>query len=263
LLRQKTPIAAPKKTTDPRHSAWGSRLILHLSPLPKTRIPETAQNAPPPPSRRRDHHYTKCATSRQHRTPMGPLHLPAHTDQVSHHNRNSQGNITSRSPPLLPTEMVSRRGTPKKGTTLKTPLRHVHSGTRFSPWKLVLQGRVNPQWCPQQGERRPKGATTIATDSGDFHSQYHLCCTFSTTPLPGEARYSLRHHHGTTSMHLPTPRPEWCGPTSPSRRRKGAPPAEDVYCLYGGAPRPTSIQPQGTEQAGPGVPLWSPVHSIG
>jgi hypothetical protein len=149
---------------------------------------------------------------------MGPLHLPAHTDQVPHHNRNSQGNITSRSPPLLPTEMVSRRGTPKKGTTLKTPLRHVHSGTRFSPWKLVLQGRVNPQWCPQQGERRPKGATTIATDSGDFHSQYHLCCTFSTTPLPGEARYSLRHHHGTTSMHLPTPPPDQSGADQHHRR---------------------------------------------
>jgi hypothetical protein len=33
-------------------------------------------------------------------TPMGPLHLPANTDQAHHHSRNTQGNSTNQPPPL-------------------------------------------------------------------------------------------------------------------------------------------------------------------
>jgi hypothetical protein len=45
--------------------------------------------------------------------------------------------------------------------------------TGFSPWNPVLQENGNPQWCPQQGERRPKGAATITTDSGGLHPELH------------------------------------------------------------------------------------------
>jgi hypothetical protein len=51
LLQQKSLVAAPMKTTDPSHSAWGPRLIIRLTTPPRTRIPETALEAPPLPSR--------------------------------------------------------------------------------------------------------------------------------------------------------------------------------------------------------------------
>jgi hypothetical protein len=49
LLRQKTPVAAPMKTTDPGHSAWGPCLIHRLTLLPKTLISETTLRATPLP----------------------------------------------------------------------------------------------------------------------------------------------------------------------------------------------------------------------
>jgi hypothetical protein len=53
--------------------------------------------------------------------------------------------------------------------------------TGFSPWNLVLQEHGYPQWCPQQGEQRPKGAATIATNSGGLLPElHHSRCTLST-----------------------------------------------------------------------------------
>jgi hypothetical protein len=57
--------------------------------------------------------------------------------------------------------MVSRCGAFKKGTAPMTLSPHVHRGIGFSPGKPVPQGHVNPQWCPQQGERHPNGVVTI------------------------------------------------------------------------------------------------------
>jgi hypothetical protein len=82
----------------------------------------------------------------------------------------------------------------------------------------VPQGHGNPQWCPRQGERRPKGAATIATDSGGFRPENHSWRTLSTKDrglhplqprhlLPEEVRHSPRHQRAPVD---PTPPPEQC-----------------------------------------------------
>jgi hypothetical protein len=54
------------ETTDPDHYAWGPCLIHRLTPLPRTRIPETALRASPPPSRHWDYHCTTRVNPRLH-----------------------------------------------------------------------------------------------------------------------------------------------------------------------------------------------------
>ena len=49
-----------------------------------------------------------------------------------------------------------QEGSDANGAIVARPQR-----TGFSPWDPVLQGHGNPQWCPQQGKRRPEGAATI------------------------------------------------------------------------------------------------------
>jgi hypothetical protein len=103
LLRQKTPVAAPMKTTDPGHSAWGPCLIHRLTLLPKTRISETTLRATPLPSRHPDYHYmyTKCANSRLH--PHGPSappcqhgpNTPPHPQRTRQHHQPASTTATS------------------------------------------------------------------------------------------------------------------------------------------------------------------------
>jgi hypothetical protein len=160
------------ETTDSGHSVWGPCLIYRLTPLTRTRISETAKKGAPLLSHHQDHHCTKRANPRLH--PHGPSTPPCQsrtkrtttaathkaTPQADHHHCHRS-------------RWASRCDASKKGTTSMTPSSHVHKGLGFHPGIPCCKNMVTPLWCPQQGERRPKGAATIATDSGGLLPDLH------------------------------------------------------------------------------------------
>jgi hypothetical protein len=82
------------KTTDLGHSAWGPRLIHHLTLLcQRLGYLKLLRKQHLRPS---DTEITIAPNvPTRGYTPMGPLHHPANTDQVHHHSRNAQGNTTN------------------------------------------------------------------------------------------------------------------------------------------------------------------------
>lgn len=109
------------------------------------------------------HHRTKRISSRLP-SPMAPLHLPANTDQAHLLYRCARATPPTNHRHYL-TKMGLRCGASKEGTTPMVPPLHVQGWTGFTPSRAPCsRGHDASQWCPQQVERRHKGATTIATD---------------------------------------------------------------------------------------------------
>ena len=175
------PVAAPMKIANPSHSVWGPRLSHRLTSLPRTQVNETAMGATPPSSRHRGHQSTKRASSRP-LAPMGPLHLPANTNQAHLHCRCARATPSTNHRHYL-TKAGLRCDASKEGTTPMALPSHVQRWTGFSPSRASCsRGHGASQWCPQQGQRHHKGAATIATDKsvseGFRPTQHHTCHTF-------------------------------------------------------------------------------------
>jgi hypothetical protein len=155
---------------------------------------------------------------------MAPLHLPTNTDQAHPHNRNAQGNTTSRPPPLPHVGWVSRCDSSKKGTAPMTSSPHVHRGLGFLLGNPCYKDMVPPQWCPQQGERRPKGAATNATESGGFRPEHHSGRILSTKrqrPAAPQPRHLHREKPNTARGTTTTPSAcTYQPPTPPPDQRR-------------------------------------------
>jgi AcrR family transcriptional regulator len=149
---------------------------------------------------------------------MAPLHLPANMDQAHLICRHAQA-----TPPTIhyhyPSKSRLQMRRLQEGHGAKcVVIAHPRKDRAFTPERPRAAGHSASQWCPQQGARRHKGASTIATEnvSESFHSIQHRPCRTnldktivhpSTPPrrLPEEPRHILEHHHGTASKHQPTP----------------------------------------------------------
>jgi hypothetical protein len=166
------------ETNNSGHSAWWPCLIHRLTPLPRTRISETAKKGTPLLSHHQDHHCTKCANPRLH--PHGPSAPPCQ----SRTKRATTAATQKATPPAdhhhcYKSRWVSRCDAFKKGMTSMTPSSHVHKGMGFHPGisccknMVTLNGALNresdapraPPPLPPTVEAYARNFT-IATDMG-------------------------------------------------------------------------------------------------
>ena len=149
---------------------------------------------------------------------MGPLHLPGNMGRAYHYSRNAQGNTTSRQPPLPQTETGHQMRRLQEGHDANGAIIARPQQTGLSPWDPVLQGHGNPQWCPQQGKRRPEGAATIATNGGGFRPENAIPAAEARTPPP--PRYLNQEKPGTARGATMAPPASTCQPPTPPPRRR-------------------------------------------
>jgi hypothetical protein len=189
LLRRNTPVATPRRITDPGHSARGPRLTRRL-----TLICQRLRYLKP----LQEHHLRLAETkiiaalciNSKHPTPMSPLHLPADTDVAHFHFLCAQA-----TPPnihhqhclkLHATGLIKRRlqgGCDADGATAASPVMDRVFTLRTSCCKTK-----HPTVAPSIGQRHPRTPPpSPPTSAGeDFRLACLVCCTHKlvteTTP---------------------------------------------------------------------------------
>jgi hypothetical protein len=100
---------------------------------------------------------------------------------------------------------------------------HVRKDWIFTLRSLCCMDMMTLNGALSREKRRPKGATTIATDSGSFRPEHHPDCTLSTkdrSPPPPQARHLNREEPNTArAANMAPPARTGRPPTPPARRR--------------------------------------------